>query len=85
MKCIVLWYQELHEEDGVLLYFLFLQHFARTTTENIIDAYSLLSENKLKLSLFNGNVLDFTNFIQALLQRLLKAKESPNIQHFLSE
>jgi hypothetical protein len=83
MKCIMLRYRKLHEEDGVLLYFLFLQHFAGTTTKNIIDAYSSLSENKLKLSLFQGNVLEFTNFIRAPLHHLLKAKETPNIQRFL--
>jgi hypothetical protein len=83
MKTIMSKYQELHEQDGVILWFCFLQHFAGTTTENLIEAYSQLSENKIQLSHFNGNILNFTNAIRNPIRRLLKAKENPSFQHFL--
>jgi hypothetical protein len=83
MKVIMQRYQELHDQDGVLLFFLFLQHFAGTTTENLIEAYSQLSDSKLQLSLYQGNVLQFTNAIRVPVRRLLKAKETPSIQHYL--
>ncbi len=63
MKVIMQRYQELHDQDVVLLFFLFLQHFAGTTTENLIEAYSQLSDSKLQLSLYQGNVLNFMNAI----------------------
>ncbi len=83
MKVKMQRYQELHNQDGVLLFFLFLQHFAGTTTEDLIDAYSQLSDSKLQLSLYQGNVLDFTNAIRVPVCHLLKANETPSIQHYL--
>jgi hypothetical protein len=84
MKLIMQRYQELHEEDSVVHYFLFLQHFAGTTTENLIEAYSQLQDSKVKLSLYQGNVLNFTNAIRVPVRHLLKAKEPPSIQNFIS-
>jgi len=72
-----------HDKDGVLLWFCFLKLLAGTTIENLIEAYSLLTESKLKLSLFNDNVLDFMNAVRAPLCLLLKANEQPSFQHFL--
>jgi hypothetical protein len=51
MEAVMQKYHEIHGQDGVVLCFCFLHHFAGTTTENIIEAYSLLSESKVKLSL----------------------------------
>lgn len=68
MKTIMSRYQELHEQDGIILWFCFLQHFAGTTTENLIEAYSQLSENKMQLSHFHGNILNFTNAISTPIQ-----------------
>jgi hypothetical protein len=51
MKTTMSRYQELHDQDGVVLWYCFLTHFAGTTTENLIIAYSQLSETKLQLSL----------------------------------
>jgi hypothetical protein len=82
MKTIMLRYQELHDQDGVVLWYCFLTHFAGTTTENLIIAYSQLSETKLQLALFQ-NVLKFTNAIRTPICTLLKAKEEPTFQHFL--
>jgi hypothetical protein len=64
MKLIMQHYQEQHDQDGILLYYLFLQHFASTTTENLIEAYTQLQDSKLQPSLYQGNVLNFTNAIQ---------------------
>jgi hypothetical protein len=83
MKTIMLHYQELHDQDGVVLWFCFLKHFAGTTTENLIEAYSQLTASKLQLANFNGNVLQFTNSIRTPIRRLIKAKETPTFQHFL--
>jgi hypothetical protein len=83
MKTIMARYQELHDQDGVVLWFCFLTHFAGTTTENLIIAYSQLSETKLQLSNFNNNVLQFTNAVRTPIRTLIKAKESPTFQHFL--
>jgi len=83
MKAIMSKCQELHDNDGVVLWFCFLHHFAGTTTETIIEAYSQLSENKLRLSLFNNDILKFTNVIRTPVRRLIKAKEPPTFQHFL--
>jgi hypothetical protein len=63
MKAIMSKYQELHDNNGIILWFCFLQHFAGTTTENLIEAYSQLSESKLHLSNFNNNILSFTKAI----------------------
>ncbi len=63
MKTIMLRYQELHDQDGVILWYCFLQHFARTTVENLINAFSQLLESKIQLSLFQNNVLLHTNII----------------------
>jgi hypothetical protein len=76
MKTIMLCYQELHDQDGIVLWYCFLQHFAGTTIENLIEAYSQLSENKIQLSLFQDNVLDFTNAVCIPVHRLIKAKET---------
>jgi len=76
-------YQELHDNDGIVLWFFFLQHFAGTTKENIIEAYSQLSETKLLLSLFNNHILSITNAIRTPVHQLIKAKEFPTFQHFL--
>jgi hypothetical protein len=84
MKTIMLHYQELHDQDEVVLWFCFLQHFAGTTVENLIEAYSQLSETKIQLSLFQDNVLNFTNAVRLPIRQLLKAKETPNFQHFLT-
>jgi hypothetical protein len=83
MKAIMQRYEEVHDQDGVILWFCFLNHFAGTTTENLIEAYSHLTENKIQLSNFKNNVLQFTNFIRASIHRLIKAKETPSFQHFL--
>jgi hypothetical protein len=64
MKTIMLHYQELHVQDGVILWYCFLTHFASTTTENLIVAYSSLNETKLQLSRFENNILKFTNAIR---------------------
>ena len=83
MKTIMLRYQELHDQDGIVLWFCFLTHFAGTTTENLIIAYSQLSETKLQLANFQNNVPKFTNAIRTPIHTLLKAKEEPTFQHFL--
>jgi hypothetical protein len=49
-------YQELHDNDGVVLWFCFLTHFAGTTTENLIVDYSQLTETKLQLSNFKNDM-----------------------------
>jgi hypothetical protein len=83
MKFIMSRFHELHNQDGVILWFCFLKRFARTTRENLIEAYSQLSESKLQLSNFNVNVLHLTNVIRIPVCCLLKAKENPSFQHFL--
>jgi len=83
MKAIMSKYQELHNNDGIVLLFCFLQHFAGTTAEYIIKAYSQLSETKLRLSLFNNNILSFPNAIRTPVLWLIKAKEFPTFQPFL--
>jgi len=83
MKTIMQKYHEVHGNDGVILYYCFLRHFAGTNAENIVEAYSQLSESKVKLSLYNGDVSKFTNAIRAPIHRLIKAKENPSVHHFL--
>lgn len=83
MKSIMQPYNELCDQDGVILWYCFLNHFVGTTTKNLIEAYSHLTETKIQLSNFNGNILQFTNYIRTPIQRLLKAKENPTFQHFL--
>jgi len=83
MKTIMLRYQELHNQDGVVLWFCFLTHFAGTTTKNLIVAYSQLPETKLQLSNFLNSIPKFTNAVRNPIRTLLKAKEEPSFQHFL--
>lgn len=49
---ILLCYQELHDHDGVVLWYCFIQYFAGTTIENLLEAYSQLSETKVQLPFF---------------------------------
>jgi hypothetical protein len=81
MKITMQRYQELHEEDGVLFYLLYLQHFTGTSTDNLIEANSQLQDSKLKLSLYQSNALNFTNAIWTPVRCLIKAREPPTIQH----
>jgi hypothetical protein len=83
MKAIMSKYQEIHDNDGVLLWFCFLRHFAGTTKENISQACALLTESKLRLTNFNNNILKFTNYVRHPIRRLLKANEQPTYQHFI--
>jgi hypothetical protein len=82
MKVIMSKYQEVHDNDGVILWFCFLRHFAGTAKENISQACALLTENKIRLSNFDNNILAFTNFIRNPIRRLLKANETPTYQHY---
>jgi hypothetical protein len=84
MKAIMLSFQELHDQDGIILWYCFLQHFAGTTIKNLIEAYSQLYETKIQLSLFQDNVLLFTNAICNLIHHILKANQVQNFQHFLT-
>jgi hypothetical protein len=63
MKTIMLRYQEIHDQDSVILWYCFLWHFAGTMVENLIEAYSQVLDTKVQLSLFQDNVLDFTNSV----------------------
>jgi hypothetical protein len=82
-KTIMLRYQELHDQDGVVLWYCFLQHFAGTTIENLIEAYSQLSETKIQLSLFQDNILNFTNAVRIPIRRLIKEKKLQVFNIFL--
>jgi hypothetical protein len=77
-------YQEAHEQDGVVLWFCFLQEFSGATTANIIQAHAMLLDAKLQLHLFGNDILKLTNYIRAPIRCLLKAKESPSCQNFIS-
>jgi hypothetical protein len=83
MKAIMQRYEEIHDQDSIILWFCFLTHFSGTTTINLIEAYSHLSETKIQLSLLNNNVLQFTNFVRGPIRRLIKAKETPTFHYFL--
>lgn len=52
MKVYMSWFHELFDQDGVILWFCFVQRFAGTTHENLIPAYSELLESKLQLSIY---------------------------------
>jgi hypothetical protein len=84
MQAIMDRYQETHEQDGVMLWFCFLQEFAGTTTANVIQANAMLLDTKLQMNNFNNNILSFTNYVRAPIRSLLKAREPPSRQHFIS-
>jgi hypothetical protein len=65
MQAIMDRYQETHEQDGVMLWFCFLQEFAGTTTANVIQANAMLLDTKLQMNNFNNNILSFTNYVRA--------------------
>jgi hypothetical protein len=62
---------EAHEQDGVVLCFCFLKHCASRTNENLIEAFSQLSDSKLKL----WQHFKFINNFGAPVHFLLKLKE----------
>jgi hypothetical protein len=70
MQAIMDCYQETHEQDGVVLWFCFLQEFACTTTANVIEANAMLLDSKLQLINFNNNILSFTNYIRPPIRSL---------------
>jgi len=84
MQAIMNRYQEAHDQDGVVLWFCFLQEFSGTTTANIIQAHAMLLDAKLQLYLFGNDILKFTNYIHTPVRCLLKAKEQPSCQNFIS-
>jgi hypothetical protein len=84
MQAIMNRYQEAHEQDGVVLWFCFLQEFSGTTTANIIQANAMLLDAKLQLRLFRNDILNFTNYVRVPIRCLLKAKEQPSCQNFIS-
>jgi hypothetical protein len=62
VKLVMGKYLEVHQNNGgVTLFYVFCQHYARSTTEHLIKAYSQLTEFKVQLNLFLGDVLKFTN------------------------
>jgi hypothetical protein len=71
-------YQEVHDNDGIILWLCFFQNSAGTMIKNLIEASSYLSESKLQLSNFQGNVLQFTNAVHAPVCHLPKANEAPS-------
>jgi hypothetical protein len=77
-------YLEAHGGDGVVLLFCFIKHFAGASTENIIDAYQQLTENKIQLSLFKNNVAAFTNAVRVPTRQLANSNEQPTFQHILN-
>jgi hypothetical protein len=83
MKTTMQEYQKVHDNDGVILYFCVLTHFAGTNAKNIREAYSQLSESIVILSLNNGYISKFTNAIRAPVRHLIKAKENPSVHHVL--
>jgi hypothetical protein len=44
----------------------------------------LISDTKVQLSLFQDNVLDFTDSVRIPIHRLIKAKDVPSFQNFLT-
>jgi hypothetical protein len=72
-------YQELHDNDGVILWYCFLTHFSGTITENLIETCYQLSDIKFHLSNFQNNILSLTNAIHISTRRLLEGNEIPSI------
>ena len=77
-------YLETHDNDGVVLLYCFIKHFAGASKENIIEAYQQLTESKVQLSLYKNIVPDFTNALRIPVRKLANANEQPTFQHFLN-
>jgi hypothetical protein len=68
---------EAHEQDDVVLWFCFLEHCASITNENLIEAYSRLSDSTLKLSKYQGNILNLPEillFLTNLINNIIGPK-----------
>ena len=83
VKIIMSKYLEVHQNDGVTLFFLFCQHYAGTTTEHLIEAYSQLTEFKVQLPLFNGDVTKFTAYCRKPFRRLIASNADITIYDFM--
>jgi hypothetical protein len=68
---------EAHEQDGAVLWFCFLEHCASITNENLIEASSRLSDSTLKLSKYQGNILNLPEillFLTNLINNIIGPK-----------
>jgi len=71
--------------DGVVLFYFFFKHFSGATTENIIDAYQQLTENKVQLCLNStSNDVSTPSVFPLPTLQLANSQEQPAFQHILN-
>jgi hypothetical protein len=83
MKTIMQKYYEVHENDGVILYFCFLQQFAGTNAKKSLTLIPSSPYPRQNYPLTMGTSTNFTNAVRAPIRHHLKAKENLSAHHYL--
>jgi hypothetical protein len=70
-------FEEEIQDDGVLLFYVFLREHIGFTNEAIIAAEAQLTKEKLALENFQFNILKFTTHVRAYIRQIMGAGQQP--------
>jgi hypothetical protein len=76
-------FEEEIQEDGVILFYVFLREHIGFTNEAIIAAEAQLTKEKLALENFQFNILKFTTHVRTYIRQIMGAGQQPTKQHFI--
>jgi hypothetical protein len=76
-------FEEEIQDDGVLLFYVFLREHIGFTNEAIIAAEAQLTKEKLALENFQFNILKFTTHVRTYIRQMMGAGQQPTKQHFI--
>jgi hypothetical protein len=76
-------FEEEIQDDGVILFYVFLREHIGFTNEAIIAAEAQLTKEKLALENFQFNILKFTTHVRTYIRQIMGAGQQPTKQHFI--
>jgi hypothetical protein len=76
-------FEEETQDDGVLLFYVFLREHVGFSNEAIIAAEQHLSKEQLALENFNFDISKFTTHVCTYVRQIIGAGQQPTKQHFI--
>jgi hypothetical protein len=76
-------FEEETQNDGVLLFYVFLRENVDFTNEAIIAAEQHLTKERLALENFQFDIFKFTTYVRTYIRQILGAGQPPTKQHFI--
>jgi hypothetical protein len=76
-------FDEETQNDGVLLFYVFLRENVGFTNEAIIAAEQHLTKEKLALENFQFDIFKFTTHVRTYIRQIIGAGQQPSKQHFI--